>query len=151
MQAFYYLSNTPNDQFFSGIWDQYGNYKTIDDILYGTTSAPTFQPTVQPTFQPTLQPTFKPTNDPTYGPTKDPTNDPTTEPTMEPTVEPTNQPTIEPTVYDPGNDKEQNLFDEVNMIILIGVALLIGFIVLALVGFIVYKKRKFRRNTNAED
>ena len=33
MQAFYYVSSCKDIQFFSGIWDADGNYKTIDEIL----------------------------------------------------------------------------------------------------------------------
>ena len=97
MQAFYYLSSSSNVQFFSGIWDKDGNYKTVNEIIYGPGMEPTPIPTTDPTSDPSLP---IPSVSPTLMPSKSPTN---------PTLFPTNDPTKEPTAFLP--ETEQIWFD----------------------------------------
>ena len=95
--ALYYLASDTHVHFFSGVWNRHGDYRTIDELLYGTTMAPTPELTANPTNAPT-EDTLHPTNDPTGVPTQDPAGDPTSDPTLDPTSSPSHEPTAESTV-----------------------------------------------------
>ena len=69
MQAFYYLSDRPSVRFFSGIWDQFGGYKSTREIEDEATMDPTMEPTNEPTLEPTEYPTFEPSMLPSLEPT----------------------------------------------------------------------------------
>jgi len=167
MQCFYYTSNSPDVQFFSGVWHKDGAYTTIDDLMYGTTLTPTFQPTVEPTVHPTAQPTTEPTqvptmepteqpsempthaptNEPTATPSDMPTRTPTMEPTAEPSLEPMLDPTVEPTLRggdsgDGGGDageKQQHFVVKYKWVFIGGGGLIV---LLVLVLFVVNKRRE---------
>ena len=60
-------------------------YYLCSDIIIGSGSDPTEEPTEEPTQEPTEEPTQEPTEEPTEEPTQEPTQTPTDEPTQTPT------------------------------------------------------------------
>lgn len=116
------------------------------NFICQTSCVPTVNPTENPTKNPTKNPTELPTTQPSFVPSVSPTTSPTQNPTISPIITPA--PTIVPTnspleVKNEENNSTVVVFSVISSIIFIAL-----FIVVGVLGFSKWKKKKAREEVN---